>query len=197
MRVPVLSIRHQVNTRIICNWACSWDYGTDHIGDQRRLRRACASAQSRQSMRFRTHEVWKLTKDATKKQTSSPSRWLRMRVLRLRLRGTKRTIISWVGSIGHFLKWTPCPALFSCYNPGKCCGHDSSFIYHRILIKLAGNKDRHKISDEFDFRPYRNISLGSKEISNDQELTQSGPISCPWAPTYSSMSINFSHIIIM
>ena len=31
-------------------WASSWDYG-NHIGDQRRLRRACASAQSRQSLR--------------------------------------------------------------------------------------------------------------------------------------------------
>ena len=32
-------------------WASSWDYSTYHIGDQRRLRRACASAQSRQSLR--------------------------------------------------------------------------------------------------------------------------------------------------
>ena len=32
-------------------WACSWDYGTYHIGEQRRLRRACASAHSRQSLR--------------------------------------------------------------------------------------------------------------------------------------------------
>ena len=29
-------------------WASSWDYGTYHIGDQRRLRRAFASAQSDQ-----------------------------------------------------------------------------------------------------------------------------------------------------
>ena len=32
-------------------WASSWDCGTYHICDQRRLRRACASAQSRQSLR--------------------------------------------------------------------------------------------------------------------------------------------------
>ena len=32
-------------------WVSSWDYCTYHIGDQRRLRRACASAQSRQSLR--------------------------------------------------------------------------------------------------------------------------------------------------
>ena len=32
-------------------WASSWDYGTYRIGDQRRLRRACACTQSRQSLR--------------------------------------------------------------------------------------------------------------------------------------------------
>ena len=32
-------------------WASSWDCGTYHIGDQRRLRRDCAFAQSRQSLR--------------------------------------------------------------------------------------------------------------------------------------------------
>ena len=34
----------------ISKWASSWDYGTYHIGDQRKLRRACACAQSRQSL---------------------------------------------------------------------------------------------------------------------------------------------------
>ena len=32
-------------------WASSWDYGTYPVSDQRRLRRAWASAQSRQSLR--------------------------------------------------------------------------------------------------------------------------------------------------
>ena len=32
-------------------WASSWDYNAYHIGDQWRLRRACASAQSHQSLR--------------------------------------------------------------------------------------------------------------------------------------------------
>ena len=35
---------------------------------------------------------------------------------------------------------------------GKCCLHASSFIFYRI-IKVAGNQDRHKSSDEFDFGP--------------------------------------------
>ena len=67
-------------------WASSWDYGTYHIGDQRRLRRACASAQSRQSVRC-SHK-WNM-------QASSPTGWLRMRVLWIGLRRTKNTIISW------------------------------------------------------------------------------------------------------
>ena len=33
---------------------------------------------------------------------------------------------------------------------GKCCLHASSFIFDRIIIKVAGNQDRHKSSDEFD-----------------------------------------------
>ena len=32
-------------------WASSWDYGSYHIGDQQMLRRACASTQSRQTLR--------------------------------------------------------------------------------------------------------------------------------------------------
>ena len=34
---------------------------------------------------------------------------------------------------------------------GKCCLHASSFIFDQIIIKVAGNQDRHKISNEFDF----------------------------------------------
>ena len=29
--------------------------------------------------------------------------------------------------------------------------HASSFIFGQIVIKVAGNQDRHKSSDEFDF----------------------------------------------
>ena len=36
---------------------------------------------------------------------------------------------------------------------GKCCLHISSFIFDRIIIKVAVNQDRHKSSDEFDFGP--------------------------------------------
>ena len=36
---------------------------------------------------------------------------------------------------------------------GKWCLHASSFIFDRIIIKVASNQDRHKSSDELDFRP--------------------------------------------
>ena len=35
----------------------------------------------------------------------------------------------------------------------KWCLHASSFIFNRIIIKVAGNQDRHKSLDEFDFGP--------------------------------------------
>ena len=36
---------------------------------------------------------------------------------------------------------------------GKWCLHASSFILNRIIIKVAGNQDKHKSSDKFDFGP--------------------------------------------
>ena len=36
---------------------------------------------------------------------------------------------------------------------GKWCLHASSFIFDQIIIKVAGNQDRHKSSDELDFGP--------------------------------------------
>ena len=48
---------------------------------------------------------------------------------------------------------------------GKCCLHASSFIFDRIIIKVAGNQDRHKSSDEFDFEPDQTTHFG---------------VTCPW-----------------
>ena len=54
---------------------------------------------------------------------------------------------------------------------GKWYLHVSSFIFDRIIIKVAGNQDRHKISDEFDFRP--DYSLWSYLPLNDENFTLS------------------------
>ena len=50
------------------------------------------------------------------------------------------------------------------YN-GKCCSHASSFIFDQIIIKVAGNQDRHKSSDKFDFGPDQTTHFG---------------VTCPW-----------------
>ena len=48
---------------------------------------------------------------------------------------------------------------------GKWCHHASSFIFDQIIIKVAGNQDRHKSSDEFDFGPDQTTHFG---------------VTCPW-----------------
>ena len=48
---------------------------------------------------------------------------------------------------------------------GKCCLHASLFIFDRIIINVAGNQDRHKSLDEFDFGPNRTTHFG---------------VTCPW-----------------
>ena len=48
---------------------------------------------------------------------------------------------------------------------GKCCLHASLIIFDQIIIKVAGNQDRHKSSVEFDFGPNQTTHFG---------------VTCPW-----------------
>ena len=48
---------------------------------------------------------------------------------------------------------------------GKWCFHASLFIFDRIIIKVAGNQDRHKSLVEFDFGPNQTTHFG---------------VTCPW-----------------
>ena len=43
---------------------------------------------------------------------------------------------------------------------GKCCEHSSAYIFDSIFFILAGNKDSHKISDEFEIRVDSTIDCG-------------------------------------
>ena len=43
---------------------------------------------------------------------------------------------------------------------GKWCHHASSFIFNWIVITFAGNQDRHKSTDEFDFGPDPTTNFG-------------------------------------
>ena len=42
---------------------------------------------------------------------------------------------------------------------GKWCLHASSFIFDWTIIKVAGNQDRYKSSDKFDFDRIRLLTL--------------------------------------
>ena len=48
---------------------------------------------------------------------------------------------------------------------GKWCLHASLFIFDRIIIKVAGNQDRHKSSVKFDYGPNQTTHFG---------------VICPW-----------------
>ena len=48
---------------------------------------------------------------------------------------------------------------------GKWCLHASSFIFDRLIIKVAGNQDKHKSLHEFIFRPDQTTHFG---------------VTCPW-----------------
>ena len=56
-------------------WASSWDCGTYHIGDLRRLRRACAPAQSRQSLRCL--HIWSVeVNEGSDQKSDIKSHWI-------------------------------------------------------------------------------------------------------------------------
>ena len=78
---------------IVNIWASSWDYGTYYIGDQRRLRRACASAQSRQSLRCSHTWSMEVDKGSNQKSDIKPHWKAAHGLWRMSLR-----IISWDGS---------------------------------------------------------------------------------------------------
>ena len=48
---------------------------------------------------------------------------------------------------------------------GKWCLHASLFSFYRIIIKVAGNQDRHESSVKFDFGPNQATHFG---------------VTCPW-----------------
>ena len=59
---------------------------------------------------------------------------------------------------------------------GKWSLHASSFIFDRIIIKVAGNRDRHKSLDEFDFRPL--VSMAHLYIFWNERMSSSA---CGWS----------------
>ena len=64
---------------------------------------------------------------------------------------------------------------------GKWCLHASSFIFDQVIIKVAGNQDRNKSSDEFDFGPLVSMAhLYVFEMRFDLGTLDSGERSLPF-----------------
>ena len=59
---------------------------------------------------------------------------------------------------------------------GKCCLHASLFNFDRIIIKVAGNQDRHKSLDEFDFGPVGWLCWGLTSQSTIFQSCRDGAI---------------------
>ena len=73
---------------------------------------------------------------------------------------------------------------------GKWCLHASSFIFDRIIIKVAGNQDRHKSSDEFDFGPL--VSLVHLYASWPWYIGLRWAIVALWATCLISVKLNIN-----
>ena len=71
------------------------------MGDQRRLRRACASAQSRQSLRCSHTWSMEVDEESDKKSDIWPHWMAAHECLKNEFTEDKRAIISWTGSIGR------------------------------------------------------------------------------------------------
>ena len=59
---------------------------------------------------------------------------------------------------------------------GKWRLHASSFIFDQVVIKVAGNQDRHKSSDEFDFGPL--VSMAHLYVRSERSGVRYLPPPC-------------------
>ena len=82
----------------------------------------------------------------------------------------------WVGSDVSLRSYSPLSVPID-FEWGKWCLHLFSITMNSVFIKLTGKEDRHKISDEFEFRSYLTIHFG---------------VTCPWAVKKNDVS-SFSH----
>ena len=72
--------------------------------------------------------------------------------------------------------------------------HASSLIFYQIVIKVAGNQDRHKSSDEFDFGPLVSMAnLYVFEMRFDFGTLDSGERSLPFGLLVICLTVCFSH----
>ena len=89
-----LSFKSQNRT---LQWTASSEFGTYRLCEQRRFRRACASAQSRQNLRCCSYKQWIKENLQTESQIPGPTEWLGMRSWNLSWRNVRRHKFAWRG----------------------------------------------------------------------------------------------------
>ena len=94
------SSHHTREWLALINWTASSEFGSYRLYEQRRFRRACASAQSRQNLRSRSYKQWIKRNLQTETQIPGPSEWLGMRSWNLSWRNARRHKFAWRGSTG-------------------------------------------------------------------------------------------------
>ena len=78
-------------------WTASSEFGTYRICEQRRFRRACASAQSRQNLRCSLIQAVSQEEPSDRNQIPGPSDWLGMRSQNVSWRNARRHKFAWRG----------------------------------------------------------------------------------------------------
>ena len=74
-QVCIIGTEYQISKS--CNiWAASSEFGTYRLCEQRRFRRACASAQSRQNLRCSLIQAVSQVEHSDSKPDPVPSEWL-------------------------------------------------------------------------------------------------------------------------
>ena len=78
-------------------WTASSEFSTYRLCEQRRFRRACASAQSRQNLRCSLIQAVNQEEPSDRKPDPWPSEWLGMRSWNLSWRNARRHKFAWRG----------------------------------------------------------------------------------------------------
>ena len=78
--------------------------------------------------------------------------------------------MSFLGVRSHYSHDSCLPFSPHRHEMGKCCPDDSDFIFDRFFIKLAYNKDRHKISDELAVLPLSTVGMSYLPLRSPMTL---------------------------
>ena len=101
--------------RCIYNWTASSEFGTNRLCEQRRFRRACASAQSRQNLRCSLIEAVNLEEPSDRKPDPWPLWMAGHAQLKFVMTECSKTQIRLTGP--NYFSWTESGIFISCVTP--------------------------------------------------------------------------------